>query len=434
MVSRQGVVEHAHTNYRPPSRNQLRIVWFALTALAIAVIVVVTVGFIWGFGLFLNLLSPVLWPLAIAAVLSYLLDPAVNWLERRKISRPWAIVIVFLGMLCVVVGILASVIPQLVQETNSLVSEIPRYTARAQQKIENWADKATSNAGQENTNSSAQTNTVTATETPKSKTQKNSTTATNLQNDSSTNSAASAQNEQQMHKQIVTSAKNWISQVMPKIGNWALNLLSKATSLVDVVVALILIPIYTFYFLREKREIKRQWTNYLPIRDSHIKNELVYMLSATNQYLIAFFRGQVLVALISGALYTISFLSLGLDYALLLGFVAVILVIVPFVGAIILLILAFILTIVQFHDLFHPMMILFVFAVVQSLESFFYSPRIMGNRVNLHPVVVIIALMVGITLLGGLLGGILAIPLAAALRVALFRYVWKKGESLGSKI
>src|SRR5581483_6386358 len=100
------------------------------------------------------------------------------------------------------------------------------------------------------------------------------------------------------------------------------------------------------YFLREKREIKSQWTNYLPIRDSHIKDELVYMLSATNQYLVAFFRGQVLVALISGALYTVSFLGLGLDYALLLGFVAVILVIVPFVGAIVLFILALILTVV----------------------------------------------------------------------------------------
>jgi predicted PurR-regulated permease PerM len=69
-----------------------------------------------------------------------------------------------------------------------------------------------------------------------------------------------------------------------------------------------------------------------------------------------------------------------------------------------------------------------LFTVVQSLESFFYSPRIMGDRVNLHPVVVIIALMAGVTLLGGLLGGILAIPLAAALRVLLFRYVWKKSE------
>jgi predicted PurR-regulated permease PerM len=254
---------------------------------------------------------------------------------------------------------------------------------------------------------------------------------TNAENQ--TNSIA-AQDNQQIHKQIISSAKDWIGQVMPKVGNWLLNLLTKVTSLVDVVVAIILIPIYTYYFLHEKREIKSHWTNYLPIRDSRVKDELVYILSAINQYMVAFFRGQVLVALISGALYTIGYLALGLDYAFLLGVTAVVLIIIPFVGAIINGIIALILTAIQFQDLFHPLMIVVIFAIVQSLESFFYSPRIMGNRVNLHPVVVIIALMIGMTLMGGLLGGILAIPLAAALRVLLFRYVWKKPEPPGPKI
>jgi predicted PurR-regulated permease PerM len=63
---------------------------------------------------------------------------------------------------------------------------------------------------------------------------------------------------------------------------------------------------------------------------------------------------------------------------------------------------------------------------VQTLESLVISPKIIGNRVGLHPVVIIIAVMTGTTLLGGLLGGILAIPLAAALRVILLRYVWKE--------
>jgi predicted PurR-regulated permease PerM len=71
-------------------------------------------------------------------------------------------------------------------------------------------------------------------------------------------------------------------------------------------------------------------------------------------------------------------------------------------------------------------MVFIVFAVVVSLENFFYSPRIMGNRVGLHPLVIIVAVLIGITFLGGLLGGVLAIPLAAALRVILFRYLWDK--------
>jgi predicted PurR-regulated permease PerM len=92
-------------------------------------------------------------------------------------------------------------------------------------------------------------------------------------------------------------------------------------------------------------------------------------------------------------------------------------------------ILALVLTALQFGDWFHPLMIIVVFAVVVSLENFFYSPRIMGNRVGLHPLVIIVAVLIGIIFLGGLLGGILAIPLAAALRVILFRYLWDKRRS-----
>jgi predicted PurR-regulated permease PerM len=74
-------------------------------------------------------------------------------------------------------------------------------------------------------------------------------------------------------------------------------------------------------------------------------------------------------------------------------------------------------------------MIFALFAVVVSLENFFYSPRIMGNRVGLHPLVIIVAVLIGITLLGGVLGGVLSIPLAAALRVIMVRYLWKPNSA-----
>ena len=444
------------SHHKPPSESQLRIIWFAITALAVTAIVTVTAAFIWGAGKVLALLSPVIWPLAIAAVLAYLLDPAVYWLERKKISRPKAIVIVFVTVFCVFGGIMASVIPQLVEETNQLISKIPGYTAHAQQKIERWADradKAAAKAQQQATNSvpaetNANDNASTATNRPpapasakESSSKKpevagknNSPTANSQTNATAGGGESGGQGNQQIHKQLLSSAKDWLSQAVPKVGNLLFTLVGKITSLVDVVIALILIPIYCFYFLREKREIKSQWANYLPIRDSHVKDEMVYMLEAVNQYLIAFFRGQVLVALINGALYTIGFLCIGLDYAFLLGFLAFILTIIPFIGAIITGILAMALAMVEYGDWLHPLLVVVVFTVVQSLESFFYSPKIMGNRVGLHPVVVIIAVMIGVTVLGGFLGGILAIPVAAALRVVLFRYVWRKPEPPRPKI
>jgi predicted PurR-regulated permease PerM len=406
----------------PPTEKQLRLIWLALTALAVVAIAAVIVAFVWGFGKFLNLLSPVLWPLAIAAVLAYLLDPAVDWLHRQKLSRTRAIVVVFAVMACVMAGITAQVVPQLIRETSSLVSNMPAYTDQVRQRIEKWADGHQGAAPfRQNTNSPAGTPDHSTNYPP-------SAAAT-----SSPGNPSAAANSS-IHNQIISSAKDWFDKIMPAVGDWLLGLLGKFTVLLDVVIALILIPIYTFYFLREKYGIQANWTRYLPVRDSRLKEELVFVLTAVNQYMITFFRGQVIVALISGALYTIAFFGMGLDYALLLGFLAVILLIIPFVGVMILSVLTLLLTAVQFHDFFHPALVVGVFAVVQTLEIFFYAPRIMGNRVNLHPVVVLIALMAGITLLGGLLGGILAIPLAAALRVIMFRYVWKKSERGGSHI
>ncbi|HEY3762428.1 MAG TPA: AI-2E family transporter [Verrucomicrobiae bacterium] len=413
-------------NLKPPGETQTRIFWLALTALALAVIACITVAVIWGIGKILGLLSPVIWPLAIATVLAYLLDPSVNWLERHGIRRAWAIIVVFILMVCVIGGVFASAVPQLVQETNKLVSEIPGLTARAQVQLEKWGGGTDNDL---DTNSPPANSQPAPTEPPKvARITPLPSTHTNSPSANSTNLPVVIETKQ-IHKQIVSSAKNWLQQIMPKVGNWLLGLLSRVTSLIDVAVALILIPIYAFYFLKEKRDIKKHWTEYLPIRDSRIKEELVFILLAINQYMIAFFRGQVIVSLIGGVLYTIGMLLIGLDYAFLIGFLAAILLMVPVVGATILWLLATLLTVVQFGDWIHPMEVLGLFVIVQSLESFLYSPRIMGNRVGLHPLMVIVALMIGMTLLGGMLGGVLAIPLAAALRVLLFRYVWKKNAS-----
>jgi predicted PurR-regulated permease PerM len=159
------------------------------------------------------------------------------------------------------------------------------------------------------------------------------------------------------------------------------------------------------------------------------REETVFVIESINQYLVAFFRGQVLVAMCDAALYTVGFLSIGLNYAFLLGFAAVFLTMIPFLGAIVIFVTALTLSFVQYQDGMHPLLVLAVFGVVQALEGLVISPKIMGERVGLHPLAIIVAVMTGTTLLGGLLGGILAIPLAAALRVIMFRYVWKQKEN-----
>jgi predicted PurR-regulated permease PerM len=163
--------------------------------------------------------------------------------------------------------------------------------------------------------------------------------------------------------------------------------------------------------------------------DSAFKDELVFVLRSINDCMIAFFRGQVLVAISDGVLYTIGFLVIGIPYAILLGAAAVVLTMIPFLGAIIVCLAALTLAFVQFGDWLHPILVLGVFSVVQALEGLVISPGIMRGRVGLHPLAILIAVMVGTTLLGGILGGILAIPLTAVLRAVLARYVWERRET-----
>jgi predicted PurR-regulated permease PerM len=164
------------------------------------------------------------------------------------------------------------------------------------------------------------------------------------------------------------------------------------------------------------------------VTDSKFKEEMVFVLRSINDYLIAFFRGQVLVAICDGILYGIGFALIGLPYAFVIGAVAMVLTIIPFLGAIVTCGAALLIALVTFGDWQHPLLVLAVFAVVQGIEGYVLQPKILGDRVGLHPMVIIVAIMTGTTLLGGILGGILAIPLAAALRVIMFRYVWKKRE------
>jgi predicted PurR-regulated permease PerM len=225
----------------------------------------------------------------------------------------------------------------------------------------------------------------------------------------------------------LAAASHWLTGSLPRIGSWALGQLLLVLSGFGLLAGLALVPVYTFYFLLEQRQISGQWTRYIPMPDPALREEIVFILDSVRRYLVAYFRGQVLVALCDAVLYTVGFYSVGLNYALLIGFAALFLTMIPFLGAMVVVITALALALAQYLDWQHPALVLGVFALVQTLEGVFISPKIIGDRVGLHPLVIIVAVMTGTTLLGGLLGGILAIPLAAALRVILGRYLWRQG-------
>src|SRR5437879_1768764 len=127
-------------DFAPPTPGQARVIWFAVTALAVAIIAAVVAGAVWGLGKVLHLLSPVLWPLAVAGVLAYLLDPVVDFIQRRGASRTRAILCVFALAAVITLALAGSVVPQVVRETKQLVGKIPGYSLNLQRRVQGWID------------------------------------------------------------------------------------------------------------------------------------------------------------------------------------------------------------------------------------------------------------------------------------------------------
>ena len=404
-------------NIPPPSEKQTHVIWLAVTGLAIAAIIALIVALVWSLGRVLNVFSPVIWPLAVAGVMACLLDPVVDYLTSRKIPRIRAILIIFALALVIVTGLFASVVPRVVEQASQLAEKSSEYTtqlpAKAGELAANppkWLPKPAADllGTFSKVAHTANTNTPTLI----------------LQTDGTNNPPVTLPDGPDVTS--FKSVADYATRLFPKLGGWLTQVLGFVGTVFGIIAGLALIPIYAFYFLLEKQGISDRWRDYLPVQDSKFKDEAVFVINSINGYLVAFFRGQVLVAICDGVLYTIGFILIGLPYALLLGVMATCLTIIPFLGAITTCVTALVIAIVAFGDWQHPALVLAVFAVVQTLEGFVIQPKIMGDRVGLHPVTIIIALMAGTTLLGGILGGILAIPLAAVLRVLMARYVWRK--------
>jgi len=188
--------------------------------------------------------------------------------------------------------------------------------------------------------------------------------------------------------------------------------------------SLILVPVYLFFLLKEKPRIEERWTDYLPLRESPLKNEVADVILQINSYVVAYFRGQLLVCLIDGILIGTALTLLGLNFAAVIGALVVVLTMIPYIGIIICWVPAVLIAAFQWGDWTHPIIVTAIFIVIQNLEGLLYAPRIVGNYVGLHPMTVIVAIFVWGLIIGGVIGPLLAVPLTATLKVLFGRYVW----------
>jgi len=228
-------------------------------------------------------------------------------------------------------------------------------------------------------------------------------------------------------KKHIKGIESTAKSVLGKVGDWLFNQFSAVAHLLGWAIGIVLIPVYIFYFLMSKQGILANWKDFLPIHhESEFRKDFIFIVNSVTDAMLVFFRGQILVGIISGVLLAVGLWLQGVKYSLLIGFIAAVLGVVPYLGFLLSMLLACVVSAVQFGDGTQPMITLGICIVVHWAEGFGYQPRIIGDRVGLHPMMIIVALFLGATLLGGLLGGLLAIPLAALIRTIMKRYVWVK--------
>ena len=184
---------------------------------------------------------------------------------------------------------------------------------------------------------------------------------------------------------------------------------------------LAIVPIYLFFFLLSRSDGTKNLPNHLPFLAPNVRADVVFLVQEFLAVLTSFFRGQLLIGIMMGTLYAVGFTLVGLRFGLFIGLLLGVLNIVPYLGTIIGLLVAVPIAALQDEGGVKTVaLVLLVKIIVQSVEGWILTPKIMGDRTGLHPVTIIVAVFFWGTALDGVLGMILAIPLTA-----FFVTVWR---------
>ncbi len=432
-----------------PTAWQRKTMWAALTAICLVLLFVIVGSVVWLAGKLIGFLQPILIPVAIAVILAYLLDPVITHLAERGYSRTKSIVLLFAIGFLAIAALISWIVPMISMQSANVARDLPAYTAKARDKAVDLIYRYNQSfgappAGKKKASAAGGfVNWLLASPTPSPQSAPapapDPAIAPPLQDPAAQPqpplldpAAPGAPKLTSAERQRI---QEWVERQWPKLQTQLPALTEKLWTVVKTSVggflgitgfllSLVMVPIYLFFLLKERPGIERRWKEYLPLRASPLKDEVATVLMQINNYVIAYFRGQLLVCLINGMLIGTALTLLGLNFAPLIGVLVVILTMIPYLGIVLCWIPAVLIAAGQWGDWWHPLYVTLVFLTIQNLEAIFIAPRIVGNSVGLHPMTVIVSIFVWGLLIGGLLGPIMAVPLTATLKVLLARYVW----------
>lgn len=317
---------------------------------------------------FLYLLRGLFFSFLLAVLLSYLINPLVGAISKRGAPRVAAILWAYLALLLVMAGFFMYGFPLIIDQLNMLVEAIPQYTIQAQEITQSIQDRY-SHLGMPDG-----------------------------------------------MKQVFDERIRWLEETMlERVGN----ILASIVGLVGSIFKIILAPVLSFYILKDLELIKIKALSILP---AAWRDEAVDLFKQIDRVLGSFIQGYLLVAAIVGGMTAVVMALLGVDFALMLGMFAGLTELIPYFGPIIGAVPAVCLALLESKWL--AVKVVAAFFIIHQLEGNIISPKILGDRVGLHPLVVIFSLLAGGELYG-LAGMLLAVPAAAVLRV-IVNFIFQK--------
>jgi predicted PurR-regulated permease PerM len=421
-----------------PTSFQVRTLWNAATGVSILVLGLLLVGLIWLIGQIFGYLQPVLIPVIVAGIVAYLLDPVVRRLQKWGMTRLKSVITVFIAILVSMLLLLLAILPGVNQARKMAAAAFAPNASASSDQAKPGAteakpanqDPAKSNPTEEKSLSDSINQFAEA----HSIDHQSNILGWALTSVDDSNKEVTALTKKHPYLFLESRIGRTLVTYKDKLMSIASSGTNMILGFIGLSIGLAMVPIYLFFFLKDSDSIQKHWHDYVPLKASRFKSELVDTLHEINGYLISFFRGQVLVGFIDGILVGIALTFYGLPYGFLIGIFMAILGIIPYVGNIICLIPACM--IAWFHaktsmpfglePVPYMLGVVAIFVVVQQINSLATAPKIVGESVGLHPMTVIFSMLFWSVILGGFVGALLAVPLTAAVKVLFRRYIWEK--------
>ncbi|MGF1469376.1 MAG: AI-2E family transporter [Sandaracinaceae bacterium] len=331
--------------------------------------------------------SGVLTPIFLAFLVAYVLDPIVDFFEARGLHRAVAIVVLLFLVLLAVAAVLGIVVPSVIQQVIEFERELPQQLERLQGQVEPWL-------------------TARGIPVPHSLDE-----AVNLLGSSVAGEGGGSAEVATRAAAVGEMAIGWV------LGgtNWAL----------AVGTTVILVPVFAFYLLYDFDRIVAAVRELIPWRHRPFVADVA---QEVDEVLGQWVRGQFLVMVVLAVMYSAGYALVGVRLAVPIGIVAGLVSFIPYVGGALALLMALTMCLLHWTGWGQVVGVLVVYTVVQSIEGFFITPRVVGDRVGLASVWVLVALLIGGEAFG-FLGVLLAVPAAAVIKIFVLRAVQRYRES-----